>query len=140
MPYPSHSYLVKAKGLDKMGKIWKTKWRFFWPRRLHWVLVFSYCRKKKKKQMFTGVILLYIWYTYKYMVDYIQKVIEMFCHTIKCKYISLNFGVELPIWEGNKHVFSCSVLNPVLIWICSNSMGSKPLVSQKLVFLFLHSA
>ena len=48
------------------------------------------------------------------MVDYIENVIEMSSHTTKCKYMSLNFGMELSIWEGNRHVFSCSVLNPVL--------------------------
>ena len=69
-------------------------------------------------------------------MDFIQKIIEMFSHTIKFKYMSLNFEMELPVWDGNGHVLSCSVLYPVLIWNNeqSNNVGSQMLVSQKLFF------
>ena len=29
--------------------------------------------------------------------------------------MSLNVGMELPTWQGNRNVFSCSALNSVLL-------------------------
>ena len=40
---------------------------------------------------------------------------EKYFHTNKCNYMSLNVGIELPVFEGNGHGFSCSISNPDLI-------------------------
>ena len=40
---------------------------------------------------------------------------EKFFRTNKCNYMPLNVGIELPVFEGNGHVFPCSISNPDLI-------------------------
>ena len=53
----------------------------------------------KKNDFFDqSVSSLYIWYTYIYG-EFLTK-----------NYMSTNFVMELPIQEGNEHLFSCSVL------------------------------
>ena len=39
---------------------------------------------------------------------------EKVFHTNKCKCMSLNVGIELPVCERNRHVFPCSISNPYL--------------------------
>lgn len=65
--------------------------------------------------------------SYTYICDgfYTKKLQSFFSHTINCEHISLYVGMELSIWHGNGHVFSCSVLNPVLLWTCFSNMGAK---------------
>ena len=45
--------------------------------------------------------------------EFSTNTIEFFFHTITCKYISLNVGMELHTWDENWLLFSRSVLNPV---------------------------
>ena len=40
---------------------------------------------------------------------------EKFFHTNKCNYMSQNVGIELPVFKGNGHGFSCSISNPDVI-------------------------
>ena len=48
------------------------------------------------------------------MVNFIQKNIkQFFLH----RYMSQNVGLELPIGQGNEHVFSSSMLNWVLLML-----------------------
>ena len=39
---------------------------------------------------------------------------KSFFHTNKCKCMSVNVEIELPICEENGHVFPCSISNPDL--------------------------
>ena len=61
-------------------------------------------------------------------------------HTIKCKYMSLNVGVELPIWKANGHVSSYSVFNPGLSWKCSSNVCAQALVLPKMILPYTLSA
>ena len=56
-------------------------------------------------------------------------------------YLTLNVGIELPVWQGNRHVFSCSGLHSVLLLLeqyrCPNT--STPKIDFSLTPFFPHS-
>ena len=68
--------------------------------------------KKNEKETFIADFL-YIWYIYIYI--YIYTYIYLFILYIYCMYMSVNVEMELPMWQGKRHVFSCSALNSVLL-------------------------
>ena len=53
-------------------------------------------------------------------------------HTIKCKFMSLNVEIELPIWDINVNILLWSVLNPVLFlnWPSTCTLKKKNSVSS----------
>ena len=106
----------------------------------HRVLLLRYCKNKKWKRYFLAGIF-YIIDIHIYVLDFIQKNREFsFAQLYVSTYMSLNAGMELPIWKGNGHVFSSSVLNAVLFWNCSSDMGAQTFLPPKMIFLYFHSA
>ena len=93
--------LVSIFLVNKLKVVLSTIFFFFGSKGFHQVSLFHSC------------YFLHIWFTYICSGFYTKKYRILF-HTIKCKYISLDVGIELSIWEGNGHVFSCLVLKPVL--------------------------
>ena len=65
---------------------------------------------------------------------------ENLFHTNKCNYMSLNLGMERPVFQGNGHVFPCCISNSDLFWNCLNSMVAQTLVYPKTFFFCMHSA
>ena len=63
---------------------------------------------------------------------------DRFFHTNKCKCMSLNVRVELPICERTGHVFPYLISNPDLFRNCSISVGAQKLASSKICFLYTH--
>ena len=66
--------------------------------------------------------------------SYIKNYANAF-HTIKCKYMLLNVGMELKKerkWKENEYVlFSGSVLSSVVFWNCSSNVGALTFVPTK---------
>ena len=81
-------------------------------------------QKRKMKKYFFSCFFLCIWYTYMYGEFYTKNYRNFF-------FIPLNdVGMKLPKWEGNEHVISCSLLNPVLFWNSENNMGTQNLLQK----------
>ena len=76
-------------------------------------------KKQNKKEIFI-VVIIYIF----------------IFHITKCKHNSLNIEMEVLMWLENGHVFSCSMLNPVLIWNCSIIMAARTLAPTKISIQF----
>ena len=67
---------------------------------------------KNQKGILRVVVFSYIWYIYIY------------------KYMWINVGMELPAWEGNRHIFSWSVCTFLLEqYECQNNVTNKKLKS-----------
>ena len=57
-------------------------------------------------------------------------------HITKCKHNLLNIEMKVLMWLENGHVFSSSMLSPVLIWNCSIIMAARTLVPTKISIQF----
>lgn len=111
---------------------WEKRPIFFRPKRFHRVSLIRYCKKEKCKRDFYSCYF-FIFDIYKYMVNIIQKIVEVVFLT------QLNvpkyFNVVAYMKSKLTWIFVLSV-NPMLFWTCSSNMGTQTLVLIK-IFLSL---
>ena len=110
---------------------------FFWLKRFYRVSQLRYFKEERWKRLL--LLLFFIHLIYSEYVNFIQQIIENFYCTITSTYTSLNVGMELSIWQGNEHVYSCSALNSVLLlpeqYGCPNTSTPKNDFPLNTVFL-----
>ena len=99
-------------------KILQQKKFLFWIKHFHVVYLLRYSKEVKWKRDF-----------FIYGEFYTKNYKTIFFRTITCRCMSRNVGIELPIWQGNEHVFSCSTLNWLLLMLdqygCPNTSTLK---------------
>ena len=102
---------IKSCFINKIFSFEQILQLFFWLKCFHQVWLLRHCREEKWKRDLYSWFFIYLIYIYIYIYTYIY----LFILYIYCMYMSVNVEMELPMWQGKRHVFSCSALNSVLL-------------------------